>query len=117
MLCVRPWLGAGIKRKKGCRTQVVLGATAASRGFQTFRAARGSEKRLRPPFDFRMSDPFDDDGGLSGWLVAIKIEVAGAATARALDALKTSLAQSLFGAVALWTSGPGAVSQPRPASH
>lgn len=64
-----------------------------------FRAARGSGKRLHPPFDFRMSDPFDDDEGLVGWLDAIKIEVAGAATARALDALKTSLAQSLFGAV------------------
>lgn len=48
-----------------------------------FRAARSSEKRLHPPLDFRMSDPFDDDEALSGWLVAIKIEVAGAATARA----------------------------------
>jgi hypothetical protein len=38
---------------------------------------------------------------MKGPLVAgcYKIEVAGAATARALDTLKTSLAQSLFGAV------------------
>jgi hypothetical protein len=35
-----------------------------------FRAARGSAQRLRPPFDFRMSDPFDDDEGPSGgWLL------------------------------------------------
>lgn len=60
-------------------------------------------KRLHPPLGFRMSDPFDDDEALSGWLVSIKIEVAGAATARA--ALDTRHAEDLTGPKLVWRCG------------
>lgn len=50
-----------------------------------------------------MRDPFDDDEALYGWLVAIKIEVAGAATARA--ALDTRHAEDLTGSELVWRCG------------